>query len=440
MIYCPQPSVAHNIAQVVRRAIRTNPEVLARVANERASRHTISRRRAGYYPTIDVEYAYGKEKSLLATRASHITLNRVERRLTVSQMLFDGFATSYQVKSAEEVSLGNHYRSQQQRLVTALAAIENHINVLRFQRLYHLAANNKYTHQTLYNKVKVKFEKGAGNKADVELAESRLALARSILTSVDSDLYSAKASFTRTVGIYPKHLSSPRPTRRFIPPTLDKSIALGLRYHPSIHSTNLNTQASDLDIKDAYSRYYPRLTFELRASNNKNLDGILGPNKDLQGTFNLRFNIFRGGADRAQIYEARERSNSVHFEEDNNRRAVQEQIILAWYALRASRYRSFETASRVKAARGVVVAYRKQFTLGKRSLLNLLDTERELFNARNELVNANADLKRDTYRFYAAIGILLPVVLNDHRPLKHIRDVSHHEALHVYTRHDLPHA
>ena len=60
-------------------------------------------------------------------------------------------------------------------------------------------------------------------------------------------------------------------------------------------------------------------------------------------------------------------------------------------------------------------AYRKQFDIGQRSLLDLLNAENELYTARRSYVNAEIDLDIAYARVHAATGNLL-VALGLRRP------------------------
>ena len=52
-------------------------------------------------------------------------------------------------------------------------------------------------------------------------------------------------------------------------------------------------------------------------------------------------------------------------------------------------------------------AHKQQFTLGRRTLLDLLDTENELFEARKSYVNAEQTALVAHYRIFNAMGTLL---------------------------------
>jgi adhesin transport system outer membrane protein len=61
----------------------------------------------------------------------------------------------------------------------------------------------------------------------------------------------------------------------------------------------------------------------------------------------------------------------------------------------------------VIAAKDTQVSYSQQFNLGQRTLLDLLDTENELFEARKDYLEAEYDEIISEYRILNATGRLL---------------------------------
>ena len=79
-------------------------------------------------------------------------------------------------------------------------------------------------------------------------------------------------------------------------------------------------------------------------------------------------------------------------------------------ALQVAQDRLPTLEDRVLAADQVVVAYRQQFQLGQRTLLDVLDVENELFQARVALVQGEFDLRDANYRVLATMGTLGPTL------------------------------
>ena len=61
----------------------------------------------------------------------------------------------------------------------------------------------------------------------------------------------------------------------------------------------------------------------------------------------------------------------------------------------------------IDASAKTVVAYEKQFRIGKRTLLDLLNTENELFESRKAYLNAHYSGILAKYRVLNATGLLL---------------------------------
>jgi adhesin transport system outer membrane protein len=151
----------------------------------------------------------------------------------------------------------------------------------------------------------------------------------------------------------------------------------------------------------------PRFDVELSASRNRDIDGVKGPNNDNQAMLVMRYNLFRGGADEARIREAMERETIALETLNNAVQSTEESVARTWSALIASRNRLSPLEAHARATAQVLEAYRAQFELGKRSLLDLVNAENELFQARSALRTGQATAQSAEYRVLAAVGALV---------------------------------
>ena len=80
------------------------------------------------------------------------------------------------------------------------------------------------------------------------------------------------------------------------------------------------------------------------------------------------------------------------------RRSIEEQVAIALQAKATSTARLVPLRAHVAASEMTVAAYRAQLTIGRRSLLDLLNAVNELFTARSNLVSGeHADLLNQYY-------------------------------------------
>ncbi|MDW1810844.1 TolC family protein, partial [Vibrio sp. Vb2362] len=88
-------------------------------------------------------------------------------------------------------------------------------------------------------------------------------------------------------------------------------------------------------------------------------------------------------------------------------RQVEEGLRLSWSALDLTLQQKEFLADHVDSASETVIAYEKQYRIGKRTLLDLLNTENELFEARKNYLDARYSEQYAKYRVMNATGQLL---------------------------------
>jgi Outer membrane protein len=132
-----------------------------------------------------------------------------------------------------------------------------------------------------------------------------------------------------------------------------------------------------------------------------------GENNNIQAMVRMRYNLFNGGADRArerqtayQTIEAREVNEMTH-------RQVVEGATLAWNARTYLEQQRDFMRQHVEAATDTRDAYREEFRLNARTLLDVLDSQNELFETRREYLSKEADERYAQYRILNATGQLL---------------------------------
>ena len=97
-------------------------------------------------------------------------------------------------------------------------------------------------------------------------------------------------------------------------------------------------------------------------------------------------------------------------QERETRRLVDEHARLYWSRLETAQGRLPNLEERVINAAQVVSAYRQQFELGQRTLLDVLDTENELFQSRSDLVEGEYDVHFAHWAILQTMGDALNVL------------------------------
>ncbi len=402
---------AATLQEAVDATVKTNPDVLAAVHERQAVAKEIDQARAGYYPTLDLQVGTGWEMTdNPSTRASgkgEVHLNRDEARLDARQMLFDGMETKNEVERQEARTNSRAFSVFSSAENTGLDAVEAYLNVLRRQHLVELAQTNLEAHQRTHDQIMLRSERGVGRKADMDQSLGRLALAEANLMSEQSNLRDAETSYIRVVGMEPDTLSQPDSPISLIPQTRDEAIATAVDNHPTLRLAAFDVESAQAQHATAKAPFYPDLHLELGTRADHDIDGQEGKDKDLYAMLRLRYNLANGGRDTARREETAFLINQAAEIRNNTHRQVEESVRLSWNAWETVKRQMSFRRQHVESSEKSRDAYQQQFSLGQRTLLDLLDSENEVFSARTALVNTQYDEMFAMYRILNSMGMLL---------------------------------
>lgn len=409
----PEPARAEALEAVIAQTLATSPDVRQVAANRRATDQQLQQSYAGYLPRVDFNGVYGFENSDNPTTRGlgegDVSMTRRELGLTARQMVYDGNAVSSDVEFQRSRVRSAAHRVGETSESTALRTVEVYLEVLRRQEIVALAEESVTLHRTILEQIRAR-AKGAGNTADVTQAEARLALAQSSLVGAKGNLFTARNSYQRVVGETPSELVEPSPPQAGLPANLDEALQRARDRHPTLMAAMAELEAAQAQRGGSRAAFLPRFDLELGTTNNHNLDGVSGTNRDLTALLRMRYNLFRGGADQARQRETAERVTAAQQGLDRALRQINEGVRVAWDGLETARQRlEFLTAHR-DASERVLNAYRKQFGIGQRTLLDVLDSENELFNARTARVSGRYAVSLGVYRLIGSTGELLPTL------------------------------
>jgi adhesin transport system outer membrane protein len=409
---CAQPASARTLEEAVRIIVTTNPEIGAVRKNRRAIGEELRAARGLYFPQVDVRGAVGPEASLNAAtrgrgKSGFDGMPRQEAGVVVQQRLFDGFFTDSEVaRQKARVNSARHRVSDTAQAV-ALKGIEAYLDVLRTARVVALSKRNLEAHQAILRRVTARARGGRGPRSDVEQARARMYAATGNLASAQGRYEDAVARYRAVVGERPEGLAPVTAPELELPANVDAASDIAVKTAPAIlaAAADINTAMGQIGV--ARSEFFPKISIEAAANRLRNVDGVRGSTFDGQALIVGRWSLFRGGSDSARLREAKARLSEARDTLDRARREVVQQVRTSWAALNAARGRRVALQNQVAATAKVRDAYSKQFDLGQRTLLDLLDIQNELFTTRSQLVTEDFTVKFGVYRTLATMGMLL---------------------------------
>jgi len=400
------------LRHVAQKAIISNPEVNAKYHNFKASVEEVGVAFGGYLPRVDVVAGAGREylKEPVFSGSKIYNegyYNRNGWLVSLNQMLFDGFATRNEVKRLNKAQLVRYYELLEAIDNVALEAGRAYLDVLRYRFLVDLAEDNYVQHRATFEQLLRRTQSGVGRRVDLEQAASRLALAEVNLTTETANLHDVTARYQRIVNEAPPRVAFPPALiGRAMPASQKAALEKMFNENPTLLAAQENIEAAEHDIAVRRAAYSPRLDFRARTDNVENYQGIIGDRINNVAEVVVTYNLFNGGSDRARERQYMERRNLAVDLRDKACRDTRQTLSIAYNDVQRLREQASFLNIQVGLLEKTRDAYRDQFNVGQRTLLDLLDTENELLLARRSAINADIDLALAHVRTYAGMGVL----------------------------------
>ena len=407
---CALPAMGITLEEATYRAVESNPSIRQAIALYQESlENTEVSRRNGYYPSVDLNAGIGHETTYdYQGSGEDVSLTRRELALTLTQPIFSGFSTSNDVKRLKAEAEANRWNALIQVENKALEVAQAYTDVLRNRELYELAQSNLETHNRIYQQIRTASESGVGRQSDFSQITARLAKAEANRLSAIDNLRAAEANYVNVVGeMPPAELIYPEPDRSMLPKSLQNAIDQAIKNNPAIDSAQWDVTATEHVVSGAKSSFYPELNFVVERTFDNNIDGAEGSDEDLTAMLRLSYNLFSGGADKRAQEAATQQNIQASEIKRNTVRETELTARLAWAAYEASLGSKSYLQQYVTATKESQLAYAQQFNLGRRTLLDVLDSENELFEARQDYVNADYDELYAEFRLFNSKGDLM---------------------------------
>lgn len=395
-----------DLIKAVQVAIETNPEVRASWHQFLVAGHDADSAFGGYLPSLDAQARYGLEHQNYGSVNEY---DGYDGQLTLTQMLYDGFQTKSSVQRLEEQQLVSYFELLSQIEETSLEALGAYLDVSRQRELLDLAWKNLETHQEVYDQVSASAEAGVARAADLEQISGRLSLAESNLVVVASNLHDVRARYLRIIGENPPaETGDVSLSADLLPATVTEALKIAYEGNPGFRASHRDIKAAEAGVQENRSGFHPKL--DLVASyGHRSYDDLGFDESETDGRVGveLNINLYRGGSDRARVRSAYDQVNVAKDLRDKACVDIRQEIQIAFNDVRnLDAQAPILNNHRLSSAR-VRTAYKDQFDIGERTLLDLLDAENEYFDASRAYVNALYDRKLAVARVQAGMGHLV---------------------------------
>ena len=426
LVIGPSKAAEFSINDALREAAKSHPGVGEASANKRATESELRQTQSTLLPQVRVEARYGPEKfdqnfsgspPVAGLTAPVIGAgpwrNGSTESVVVRQLLFDGFASIHDIWRQTARVNAAAFRVRERTELIALDAAEAYVDVVRYLRLVDLAQKNVATHEKIFANVNSRFQGGRAGEGDLEQSRERVENAKAQLDEFRRTLEESRAKYRKTVGTEPINLRFPGPLRG-MPPSRDEALAVAVRFNPTILAAQSDADAAKEAFRVTDGLFSPKFFLEASATHFDNsFPYVSAPglpsvtHEDYSGKVVMSWDIFRGGQDAWNRSEKAERFTEATMRHARLQRDALEAIDKAWAARTVTATRILDLQRQIDADIKTIAAFQKEYELGQRSLIDLLNAQNQYFNASVSLVSARGVVVFADYQLLAAMGTLL---------------------------------
>ncbi|MBE5073154.1 TolC family protein [Erythrobacteraceae bacterium E2-1 Yellow Sea] len=400
-----------SMQEAIETAIMANPEILQAQYNTEAIQFEREQAQSLFLPTIDVEASAGVRRLENNTRRNLGIANQELYPVEV-QGMFDWTVIDFGRRKGELLRQAARVDGASLRVVErsefiALQVARQYLDVLLQQRVVAASQDNLSFHQALVSDLGKGVEQESISVADLQQAEERLQAAVVRNEEATEALETAQNILRRLSGLDIDQVTLPPDLAVALPSTEDEAIGLARTANPLVREAQADVDAAHAMVMAAKGDFYPTIGVDARGRIGEDIDGFKGETNDIQARVYLRWNIFNGGQMKAKYQEMVHRASQARYRLHERTRQAEEDVSNAWTALKAQRNIGTALARQSEVSDDLLLSYRSQFNVGRRSLLDVLDAQNTRFNTQVRLETSRFSQLFAQYQVLAATNRLL---------------------------------
>ena len=408
-------------------AYKGNPTLLAKRAELRATDEGVPQAISEWRPSLTAASSGGRTENTSSSRTeSKSNFNPHSASVTLSQSLYSGGKTTAAIGSAENTVLAGRAAllGVEQRVL--MDAVKAYVNVYRSLAVLDLRINNEAVLKRQLEATTDRFEVGEITRTDVYQAQARLAKTTADRIQAEGDLVTSRATYQNVIGEAPVSLNSPTMELN-LPSSGEETIKLALAQNPDVTSAEFNERASQNNINKVKGELLPSLDLSGTASRSLNASGLKTSLETYSAKVTLSVPLYKSGSVYSRLRSARQTASKRLREIDAARRNATETATRAWQTLQTSRARIVSINVQIRASEVALEGVQREASVGSRTVLDVLDAEQELLDAKVSIVTAQRDETIARFELKSAIGemtatqLALPVAA--YNSLQHYNDV-----------------
>lgn len=386
---------AQSLQEAVLIALAHYPSITSAKFKTEAAQSDIARAKAAHWPQLSWTGTYSDYRS-------DGLLNRWVQTPVLSLNLWSGGRIQSDVERAQALAKASQKQEGVTRDNVALLGTEAYLQWAHHKQMVALAQDNLKTHGKILRDFQTITQVDPGRRIDLNQAQVRYDNAQLAVLKNETEVIVAAERMTRM-------LMAPAPAEPsgldFSPPvpyaTLAQAQAELGDQHPVIAGLLAQREAAQASVRYARAQGAPTVHLTHAKSTNPGL---------VEGQFvtQLQLNVplIDGGSARGAVGAALANLQALEYDLQETRLVLSEELAAAWASWRSATSRADVGEQQTRTAQDLAHGYGLQFRVGRRSLLDLLNIQSDLFTYQSNAATAQHESRLAQARILASLGQL----------------------------------
>ena len=391
----PMASQAQSLQQTVLAALAHYPAIVSSQYKTRAAQADITRAQGAHWPQLSWSGTYNDYQSSTLS-------DRWIQTPVLSLNLWSGGRIASDIERAKALSQASQLQEHLTRDEVALLSSEAYLQWAHHSHMTSLAEENLAAHEKILRDFQTISQVDSGRRIDLSQAQVRYENARIAVIRSQTDMRVSGERVSRMLMAPAPAAPSGLDSTPGVPfTTLDQARTRLNDQHPAIARLLAQCEAARASIRYAQAQSAPTVNL----THSKSVVPGLA-----QGQFvtqlQLNLPLCDGGSARGAVGVESANLQALQADLAEMRLLLQEQLSASWTSWQQSRIRADMGQAQVHTAQILARGYELQFRAGRRSLLDLLNIQSDLFTYQSNAATAAHEARLSQGRVLAHLGQL----------------------------------
>jgi len=378
-----------SLEQLAQQAVSSHPAVLSKQSAAASAQADVSAAEWQRFPTPGIS-------TNTDSQGQQFT------QISLQQPIWTGGRITAGINSAESRHNASSKAIAETGQDILIKVVNAYVEAERWKTRRVVSVENIKQHELLLKMISRRVELEASPAVDKELANSRLFQAENDLSVATQSLSNSLTQLSQLAGAQVTTTSAMAINEALLPPNKEEAVKRAMDVSPVLARLAFEADAAAADIDLKRSAYFPQLAVRYEKQNGFVQQGIRVNYDRIMLTLEAQFGA--GFSSAAGVDGAIARLDAAKQAHESAARELQQQVALDWDDMVASRVRLENASKASSSASAVFESYTRQYTTGRKSWLDVLNSVREASQSELMVADAAAQMSAASLRLIVLTG------------------------------------